>query len=229
MSPQKSPEKIGELETLSLKNGSDTAVVLFHGYGASMSDLYGIGEALGPHFSADWFFPNGPISVPLGFMMEGRAWFPINMAELEEAMNSGQHRKFSDKSSEEFDHSQKLAVDFLKELSKKYSKLIIGGFSQGAMLASHVFSAVNTHGLALFSGTLIDKESLLEKIGDGAKLQFFQSHGTSDPLLEYSQAQDLYKVLKDKGLKGDFVTFEGGHEIPPEALRGFLKMLKDLP
>ena len=191
-----------------------------------MRDLYGIGEALKGHVSADWFFPDGPISVPLGFMMEGRAWFPINMAELETAMNNGDHRKFADKSSEEFDHSQELAVEFLKEVSAHYSKLIIGGFSQGAMLASHVFTEVETDALALFSGTLMDKESLSSKLSSTKEIRFFQSHGSADPLLEFSQAQDLHQFLESKGLKGEFISFEGGHEIPPAALEGFLRLIK---
>lgn len=228
MNQNNAPERIGNLETLTIKNNSDTAIVLFHGYGASMRDLYGIGEALKNHVSADWFFPDGPISVPLGPMMEGRAWFPIDMAELETAMHMGEHRKFSDKSSKEFDQSQKLAIEFLKEISTKYEKLIIGGFSQGAMLASHVFCAVNTCALALFSGTLIDKPSLETKLVEANEIKFFQSHGASDPLLEYSQARDLFNLLEAKGLKGEFVSFEGGHEIPPAALEGFLKLYKNV-
>ena len=100
------------------------------------------------------------------------------------------------------------------------------------MLASHVFCDVDTSALVLFSGTLIDRASLeasLEtKLPQASGTKFFQSHGSSDPLLEYSQAQDLFKLLEDKGLKGEFVSFEGGHEIPPAALEGFLRLFKEL-
>ncbi len=147
------------------------------------------------------FFLDGPISVPLGFMMEGRAWFPIDMAELESAMSSGEHRKFADKSSKEFNHSQKLAVEFLKEISKNYSKLIIGGFSQGAMLASHVFNEVNTSALALFSGDSYRQSTLcFQKLKTPRKLNFsnrmallirFWSSRKQEIFMSFSRARGL--------------------------------------
>lgn len=218
------PKKIANLNCLENLKGSSTAIVLFHGYGASMSDLYGISQYLSA--DVDWYFPDGPIAVPLGFMMEGRAWFPIDMAELEAAMQSGSHRKFADKSSEDFDESQKLAIEVLKELRGKYDKLIVGGFSQGAMLASHVFSKVKADGLVLFSATLIDKNSLVEKLKDTPKIEFIQSHGHSDPLLSFEQAKDLFNLLEENGLKGEFIEFSGGHEIPENVLSGFIQYLE---
>lgn len=211
------------LQYLENLNGSDTAVVLFHGYGASMRDLYGISDYLSA--DADWFFPDGPISVPLGFMMEGRAWFPIDMRELEAAMASGEFRRFEDKSSAEFDRSQEMVLEFLASLRQKYKKLVIGGFSQGAMLASHVFAQAKADGLALFSGTLIDKAKLEPKLSDVSGMEFLQSHGSADALLEFGQARNLFSLLEDKGMKGEFIPFEGGHEIPEKVLVKFAQYL----
>lgn len=208
-------------------NSSDTAIVLFHGYGAGMADLYGISNYAG--LDVDWYFPDGPVSIPMGYMMEGRAWFPIDMAELERAMSTGSHRRFDDKRHDEFDRSQALALEFLRELRGKYKKLIVGGFSQGAMLASHVFSDANADGLVLFSGTLIDKNKLLEKLEKSrSKIGFLQSHGKGDPLLEFAQARDLFSVLEESGLKGEFVEFSGGHEIPENVLRKFASFVEGI-
>ncbi|MCO4756250.1 MAG: dienelactone hydrolase family protein [Bacteriovoracaceae bacterium] len=219
-------KKIKNLEYLDNLQNSKTAVVLFHGYGASMQDLYGLSDYVGGE--VDWYFPNGPIAVALGYMMEGRAWFPIDMRELEIAMSSGTHRSFKDKRSDEFDKSQEMALEFLQELRPKYDKLIIGGFSQGAMLASHVFSKADVDGLALFSGTLIDEQSLRAKIDNAKCSTFFQAHGKQDPVLSFGQAKDLYNVLDEKKLKGHFVEFDGGHEIPESALQGFKKYLAEI-
>ena len=70
--------------------------------------------------------------------MEGRAWFNIDMAELEQAMRTGSHRAFEDKNPEEFQKALPLVKTFINNLSKDYDEVIIGGFSQGAMISSHL-------------------------------------------------------------------------------------------
>ena len=218
--------KLKNLEYLENIKGENCAVVLFHGYGASMQDLYGISNYSQAEY--DWYFPNGPISVPLGFMMEGRAWFPIDMQELEKAMSTGTHRSFREKRSDEFDRSKEFALEFLEELRPRYDKLVIGGFSQGAMLASHTFSQAKADGLALLSGTLIDESSLKEVITSPKCESFFQSHGKSDPVLSFQQARDLYDLLVEKNLKGEFIEFNGAHEIPESVLIGLDRYLSDI-
>lgn len=218
------PKSIKNLSYLDNLNSSDTAVVLFHGYGASMSDLYGLSQYIPEKL--DWYFPNGPIPVALGFMMEGRAWFPIDMRELEAAIASGSHRAFEDKAPEEFKRSQEMALEFLQELRPKYKKLIIGGFSQGAMLASHTFGQAQADGLALFSGTLIDKASLVEKLKSSSPISFMQCHGKSDPVLGFDQAKNLFELLEENNMSGDFLEFQGAHEIPQSALEKFASYIQ---
>ncbi|MBC76919.1 MAG: hypothetical protein CME64_12975 [Halobacteriovoraceae bacterium] len=219
-------KKLKNLEYLDNIKGEDSAVVLFHGYGASMQDLHGISNYSQAKY--DWFFPNGPISVPLGFMMEGRAWFPIDMQELERAMATGTHRSFREKRSDEFDRSKDMALEFLEDMRKRYDKLVVGGFSQGAMLASHTFSQAKADGLALLSGTLIDEASLTKSVESPRCKSFFQSHGKSDPVLSYKQAKDLYDLLVDKNLEGEFIEFQGAHEIPESVLIGLDKYLNKI-
>ena len=203
---------------------AETAVVLFHGYGASMADLRGLGDYL-PH-KVDWYFPDGPLAVDLGFMMEGRAWFPIDMAEVESAMATGSYREFEDKVPPHFEQSRQMTLEFLSKLRPKYKRLIVGGFSQGAMLASHIFSPAQADGLVVFSGVLVDKASLTEGLQDGSGVEFLQTHGKRDPLLEFRQGQSLFNFLCENGHKGNFVEFDGAHEIPQSALEAFSEYLK---
>ena len=81
-------KNISALETICLETPhNDTAVVMLHGYGASMNDLMPLWEMWHqPNFN--WYFPNGVLALPMGYY-EGRAWFPIDMAKLQEAINRG--------------------------------------------------------------------------------------------------------------------------------------------
>ena len=73
-------------------------------------------------------------------------------------------------------------------------------------------------GLVLLSGTLIAKHEWLSRLPHRQGLPVFQSHGTEDPLLAFSVAQQLGEHIKNAGLSHNWVEFEGGHEIPFQVL-----------
>ncbi len=104
----------------------------------------------------------------------------------------------------------------IAELHIPLSRLFIGGFSQGGVLAAELVlrAQENSAGLLIFSGTLIHEE-LWESLAPlHRNLHFFQSHGRYDPLLPLAGAVQLEKVLSKAGCKGHLHVFEGGHEIP---------------
>lgn len=209
-------EENSGLEYLKKVSGSKKAIFMFHGYGASMNDLFGLADVISTNDKYDWIFPNGPISVPLGMFMEGRAWFPVDMAALEQAMMSGSHRSFEDKCPDEFKNVLPIALKFVESFYDQYDEIIIGGFSQGAMVTSHLTSlgVEKLKGLILFSGTLIAKDMLLENIEGKNYIPFFQSHGKQDPVLNFSESMKLFELLKLSRFQGEFVPFDGAHEIP---------------
>lgn len=217
-----------KLECVHIKGKTDKAVVLFHGYGADMNDLAPLHQYLDPAGEWQWYFPNGPLRIPFGIQWEGRAWFPINMAELERAMQSGTHRDFSGMSTAEFKDAVATMRSFVEGMRSHHGKLVIGGFSQGAMGASHVASQIGDQlaGLILLSGTLVDIEAI--KSSGASELPFFQSHGDSDPLLGFKHAQALNHVLSEKGMRGVWMPFRGGHEIPMPVLHGLRDFLQKI-
>ena len=209
-------EKNSNLDYLKMNNGSKKAIFMLHGYGASMNDLYGLADVITTKEEFDWIFPNAPLPVDLGMAMEGRAWFPIDMQELERAMMSGSHRNFEDKCPNEFKTSINLAKVFIDSISKDYDEIIIGGFSQGAMVSSHLcsYGFEKLKGLILFSGTLIAKDMLLDGLEVIKPVPFFQSHGKQDPVLSFAESMKLFELLKLNRFEGEFVPFDGAHEIP---------------
>lgn len=210
-------QHISGIECLSLINPDpETAVVMFHGYGANMQDLFPLWE-MWDNGKYSWYFPNGVLPLPMGYY-EGRAWFSIDIERLERAMRTGEIRDMAGTLPPEFDLTLKQQETFLQEIGKRHKKIIIGGFSQGAMCASHLAlkSDLPLSGVILLSGNLLAQE----RFPTQAKgLPFYQSHGTKDPILPLSGAKLLEEKLKGLNFQGKLHVFEGGHEIPMKVIQ----------
>ena len=201
------------------------AIVLLHGYGANMHDLFPLWE-LWHEKSYNWYFPNGVQSLNMGFY-EGRAWFSIDVEELQRAMAQGRMRDLRNSHPQELDQTITILSGLLRELSKKHGTIILGGFSQGAMCASHLamIESLNIKGLILLSGALISED----KIPRSAKsIPFYQSHGSKDPVLSIEGAKDLEKKLLGLNFSGKLHTFDGGHEIPPSVIHEVKNFLQQI-
>lgn len=207
--------------------GEDPSVgiILLHGYGANMHDLFPLWE-LWHKDSFNWYFPNGVESLNMGFY-EGRAWFSIDVAELERAMAEGRMRDLRKSHPPEFDRTISVLSGFIRELSKKHKTIILGGFSQGAMCASHLamIEDLNIKGLLLLSGALISEDKFPK---NARSVPFYQSHGTKDPILSVEGAKDLEKKLQLLNFSGRLHTFSGGHEIPPSVIHEVKNFLNEV-
>lgn len=211
-----SSEVISGIEGISVR-GSDPSVgvVFLHGYGANMHDLFPLWE-LWHQEKFNWYFPNGIQSLPMGYY-EGRSWFSIDIARLEEALRNGVHREMSKEVPPEFDDTLKRLETYMLELSGRHKKLIIGGFSQGGMCASHLAmkDSFAVEGLVVLSGSLL-AEAKFPKSAKG--IPFYQSHGINDPILPLVGAKALEEKLLSLNFKGKLHEFRGGHEIPANVI-----------
>jgi predicted esterase len=57
--------------------------------------------------------------------------------------------------------------------------------------------------------------------------QVLQSHGTQDPLLPQALGVLLKNGLEAAGVAVEFISFGGGHTLPPSALEAFVRLLAD--
>lgn len=117
--------------------------------------------------------------------------------------------------------ARQAAERLLQAIDIKDDQLLLGGFSQGAMLTTELLtqSSVPAQAAVLLSGTLLSRHNWQSGAAKRKGLPFFQSHGRADPLLPFAAAEQLYKILSDAGLQGEFVPFSGGHEIPGPVLQ----------
>jgi phospholipase/carboxylesterase len=215
-------KRIAQLEALVVEGDPSAAtVVLFHGFGADMSDLATLADMIQAPKGTNWVFPNGHLTVPLGGHYEGRAWFPISVSELERSMAAqGQSLDWSNVVPPGLKKARQNAMALIEALNVPMDKLVLGGFSQGGMLAVDVtlHSATPPKGLVVLSGTLVNEPEWKELAPKHRGLEFFQSHGFRDSVLGFPMAQRLEKLFKDAGWSGQLQRFEGAHEIPPEVL-----------
>jgi len=207
-------ETVGKLPCLRRVGDNDKHnVVLLHGFGADAKDLFPLADFLDPEGEFNFYFPEAPLEVPIGPMYSGRGWFPISVRDLEQGID------FTTLRPPGLDQSSELVYDLIFNLNSE--KLVLGGFSQGAMVSTEV--ALNNpndvHGLVLLSGSMLDQKNWEAKAKELKGKRFLQSHGTADPVIPFAAAQKLYNCLKGAGLEGSLISFPGGHEIPMPVLQ----------
>ncbi|MCA9578398.1 MAG: hypothetical protein R3B40_06300 [Polyangiales bacterium] len=210
--------------------GDGPLVVLMHGFGASGDDLVGLYRVLGVDRAVRFAFPAAPHALP--GMFGARAWWEIDMAAVERALSSGQPRDLTHELPPGLTGAHDAVVAMLDalqaELGVTDAQTVLGGFSQGSMLACDVTFAGGRDfaGLAVLSGTLLASERWVPGMAARRAVPVFQSHGTSDAMLGFGFAERLRDELTNAGCSVQFVPFRGGHEIPMDVLKSFEAFLQ---
>lgn len=229
--------KLAGLDTIEITPGGVSpsgprkgAIILFHGYGADNQDLASLANAVGSPANVAWYFPNGPHTVQIGPHMTGRAWFPLRFAELE-AEGFDFTQSMPEGMSRAVEGALKAVEDLRQKQKLEWNQIVLGGFSQGAMVALEVALRASEQpaGVTLFSGTLVNEPALTESANKKRGLRFFQSHGIQDPVLPFALAEKLDTTLNQAGMDGMLFSFRGGHEIPVPVLREWASWLKRAP
>lgn len=233
-------DKLGALTVRRLGANKDgLVVVLCHGFGAPGDDLVPIGRALPAPPGTHFVFPAARLSLaevlgmPEAMVGPARAWWPIDMERLEKAMRSGDMRDMSREVPAGLPESRAALVSLLDALAAEgigSERIVLGGFSQGAMLATDValrdprpFAA-----LVLWSGTFICEDEWLPLMAARKELRVYMSHGEEDPILPFSVARKLEAALITAGVRVQFRAFRGGHAIPPPVLADVAALLAEL-
>ena len=214
-------------------------VVLCHGYGASGSDLVPFGAELfkyTPSLAAhvQFVFPEAPLDLSDLGMPEGRAWWHLDLQKLQMAVAFGQLRDLREDKPEGLELSRQRLSSMISEWSRQTAvpidRFVLGGFSQGAMLATDVTLNCdgNPAGLIVLSGTLLNESEWRQRVSHRRGLTVLQSHGTEDPILPHSTAEALRDMLTDAGSRVEFISFRGGHTIPIDVFRRIASTLERL-
>mmetsp|Transcript_15992 Transcript_15992/g.62475 ORF Transcript_15992/g.62475 Transcript_15992/m.62475 type:complete len:325 (-) Transcript_15992:25-999(-) len=225
-------------------------VLLMHGYGANKEDLAPIGDQLMARCAAAAQAAQQRVrflvaDAPFALQGASRQWWPLDMMRLAMAAMSGQLDALFEENTDDLTNSfsTKRVVDFLeKEIEHVRSlsgdvehRIVLAGFSQGAMLAANValrnaLRLKEIRALCLFSSAMISKsewESLAKEVGQRQPpLRVLQSHGKGDPIVPYAVGVQLNQLLTAGGIPCQFVPFEGPHTIPMPVISSFLNILQ---
>lgn len=194
---------------------------MFHGYGADAYDLRSLADVLTSKQEIHWVFPQGIMDVPIGPGWTGRAWWPVDIDALQKANMTGQPKDLSDSTPPTLPAVREKVQKFIESFGVPWSRIVLGGFSQGSMLATDLFlhAPENPAGLLIFSGALINKAEWRELAPRRKGCPYFICHGKSDMVLSHKGAAQLESTLNAGGMKGSLFSFEGSHEIPMAAIQ----------
>ncbi|GAB5514368.1 alpha/beta hydrolase [Rhodopirellula baltica] len=168
-------------------------VVMLHGYGASQEDLIPLGEYIGVEQQCQ-VYPEAPISVPDG----GFAW------ATEDA---------------HWESSTKQIIALIEELhdSNQDAKIAVGGFSQGATLASLLAKdpELPVDDLFLYSPAWLEFKS---ELPDKVRPDVLLAHGRFDQVLPFFDAKEMLGALLRHDANVNWIPFNDGHTIPKQVV-----------
>ncbi|HXU06020.1 MAG TPA: hypothetical protein VN903_33930 [Polyangia bacterium] len=223
---------------------SRTLIVLLHGFAMEPADLAPFAHSLG--FPGAFLFPRGPIAAEIEPGVErGHAWWHIDPVARAAALARGP-RDFAGEHPAGLPDARARLGRFLDALGGNAGpgngagdgagagerRVVLGGFSQGAMLVCDMFLRTPRPlaGLALLSGSRIAFDEwppLLAKWGGPhAPPPVFACHGHADRDLAFDAGSALRDCLVAAGATVNWVEFEQGHEIPLVAWRHLRKFLQ---
>lgn len=154
---------------------ADSLVVFLHGYGSNGDDLISIGQEWAPYLPNTAFVsPNAPDVCEI--FAQGYQWFSIRAIDPDAFEREKQAEK-----------ALPVLNDFLDAQLEKWgvseNRLIVAGFSQGAMMAMYAMPRRKQAcaGVIGYSGMLIEAEAL--KAPEMVKMPILAIHGDRDEVV----------------------------------------------
>lgn len=224
-----------EVQVLQRSPGAPTgAVVLCHGFGAGGDDLVSLHDELvarAPSLATvRFFFPAAPLALDRSG--HSRAWWLIDVAAISRlAGDPAALREFRREEPAGMPAARATMLKLVDEAATGsglgLERVVLGGFSQGAMITTDL--ALRTEetcaGLAVLSGTLLLEDAWKAKAARRTTLPVFQAHGRFDPVLPFAAAEGLRDLLRDAGLSVEFFPFDGPHTITGPELDALARFL----
>ncbi len=209
----------GGLETRVLGDGDGPVFVWLQGYGAPAYDLVPLAERVRLPAGARSVVPVAPLAVG-----DGRGWWRLPPLAARERQTAEDERAFLEEASRGLPQARAtvlaLVEDARRRLSVETSRVVIVGFSQGAILAVDVALHLDEPPAAVvvLSGTLLAEDEWAPRMRARPGMRVFIAHGREDPLLPFAGAERLRDAFVRSGTSPTFVAFDGPHTIAPEVV-----------
>ncbi len=203
--------------------------ILLHGFGAPGDDLVSLAQVI--EAPVRFVFPEAPLRLG-GMYGDGRAWWPLDLVKLEAELRLGRNDALRREVPPGLYEARVRMSALVEAVSECFSltsdRVVLGGFSQGSMLALDValHARAALGGVVVLSGALMAGSEWLPLLPTLAGIPVFQSHGRQDPLLPFAGAEWLGDLLRQAGAKVEWHPFEGGHTIPLAVLSALGNFLR---
>lgn len=180
-------------------------VVVMHGRGADANDLADIAPMIDGPSGYRFLFPNAPKAWEAApGMTFGFTWFD-GLPPDANSLRSARTRlsEFVDAALERF--------------PTPAGKLVLAGFSQGALMALDVgLRRDDVAGVVAMSGALDERD--LPDLGSRKDLPVLIVHGTADEMINVNMARRARRVLETSGLQPEYHEFPMGHQVTTESM-----------
>jgi phospholipase/carboxylesterase len=176
------------------------------------------------HPRARFFLLRGPINDG-----SGRAWWPIATPDRPKHVWFDEAVLPKREPSLQLARARALVQAALGTIKERYAPdaLVLGGASQGAMLALDVAltGTIDVDRVAALSSVLLEESFVALRAHKRTKPPVFFSHGRQDRMLPFRAGSKAKELLERHGIPVRWCPFDGGHEIPSgimHELREFL-------
>ena len=210
--------QVAPLDAIVRGGDGPASLVLLHGYGSRGGDWLQFEHKLKVPHQGRLVFPQGPWRGPAG----SRGWWLLN---IEGHIPAGQ--RFPDFSTAN-PGGLKVASRLVRNLLEKQpGPVILGGFSQGAMLSAEI--ALQTDqplaALVLLGGTTVNEAAWAEQFAARRTMPVFIAHGRRDGVLSFGMMERFQARLKAAGLNVTWFPFDGGHNVPDTVIAALNEFL----
>jgi len=174
-------------------------------------------------------FPNGPIKLGAGF-----SWWNVDLQKYIKLALSGAEgiQSIANDIPDDFLSSSEQIQTLIKDISLLYNvplnKILVGGFSQGAMLSIDVGLKLDVAGVISWSAGMVNAQEW-HRLAPNKTIKVLQSHGTEDPVVPFMIGTKLkHEIFDANKYDVQFVQFKGQHSIPKEVLVKTLSFIKSI-
>jgi len=190
-------------------------VMFLHGFGANMYDLINLAQEIDPG-KYIYVFPNAPVPVAINPTVSGFSWtrYPGTLDENELRDRQG------------------LIVELIEDITSQYQvnpgKVILGGFSQGALL-TYIDGLTNPDkfaGLICLSGIEIDQNIISSLPHEHRSQQLFIAHGINDPVVSINSARRTRDILEKANYSINYNEYPIGHSISQEVINDLIPWIE---
>ena len=191
-----------------------TAVILLHGRGATAADIIRLGSAIAPA---------GETTAFLAPQATDNTWYPVSGF-----LPPAQLAPWLESALTVIDD----LVDTILAAGVPAERIVVGGFSQGAMLSLEYGSRGRRHigGIIAFSGSVVGPaDTPHAPFGDATGLRVFIGCGTNDSWIPAAAAQRSAELFTAAGALVDLRIYEGmDHTINHDEIDGARELVTSL-